>query len=370
MRRRAVLLAMPTALLLAGRAQAQAPGGATAALFPAVANGATLVAHLGYGANVASPGHASYLSDMGFDWAKGFVRLNPALGAAQDFGHTDNLLREFLAHGVFRVLLRIDAAQPPTDGPQLAGFAAGAAALAAHVRATWGSQGLAAVAYEVWNEPNLDYEWRGGAPDPARYTALLQASYVAIKGADAAALVISGGLATTGDGVAGAYGDLAFIRGMYQAGAKGYLDALGSHPYGGPCSPEEKPGVLCFRRAEDQRRVMVECGDGQRQMWATEFGWIVQAGGCNLGEHQPSAVSEAVQAEYLARAYRYADARWPWMGAMFVFCLDFGVVEWYADCDPVRWYSLLHRADRESDDIVERPAYAVLRDMRKRYGSW
>jgi aryl-phospho-beta-D-glucosidase BglC (GH1 family) len=74
-------------------------------------------------------------------------------------------------------------------------------------------------AYEIWNEPNLNYEWGEQTPDPAAYTELLKAAYTAVKAVDPAAKVISGGLATTGDGSATAYGDLDFLRGMYEAGA-------------------------------------------------------------------------------------------------------------------------------------------------------
>jgi len=48
--------------------------------------------------------------------------------------------------------------------------------------------------WEVWNEPNLDGPWP--RPDAAAYAALLKAAYPAIKAADPAATVISGGLAS------------------------------------------------------------------------------------------------------------------------------------------------------------------------------
>jgi hypothetical protein len=49
-------------------------------------------------------------------------------------------------------------------------------------------------AWEIWNEPNTLQFWRPG-PDPARYASLLRAAAAAIRGADPAAAVISGGLA-------------------------------------------------------------------------------------------------------------------------------------------------------------------------------
>jgi len=340
--------------------------------------------HLGYGAGLAGADHATTLAAMGFDWAKGMYSLN-YLSDQHRYGDVDNQLRAFLNAGVRRALLRLDAAVPPASAADLAAFQAACQDLAAHVASEWRPAGLAAVAYEIWNEPNLDYEWKGGTPDPGRYVAVLQAAYRGIKAADPAAMVVSAGLATTGSsattfaaaapplGEAAVYmDDLEFIRGMYRAGAKGYFDALGSHPYGGYAAPEEKRGPLYFRRAEEQHAVMAEFGDGDTPIWATEFGWITDAGGCDLGEHQPYQVSPTVQADYLVRAFRYADANWPWMGAMFVFNLDFGVAPWYAYCDPVRWYSLTYREDPEQQDapILQRPAVAALAAMPKHARSW
>jgi hypothetical protein len=80
-----------------------------------------------------------------------------------------------------------------------------------------------------------------------------------------------------------------------------------------------------------------------------------------------------VQADYLARAFFYADENWPWMGPMFIFNLDFGTVNWYEYCDPVRWYSLLSRENPMSDPtaaIASRAGFETLRAMPKLSASW
>ena len=61
---------------------------------------------------------------------------------------------------------------------------------------------------------------------------------------------------------------------MYRAGAKGYFDVLGSHPYAFGSSPamESDDGIADFLRPEEQRAVMLEFGDDS-PIWATEFGW-------------------------------------------------------------------------------------------------
>jgi hypothetical protein len=115
---------------------------------------------------------------------------------------------------------------------------------------------------------------------------------------------------------------------------------------------------------------MLEYGD-ESPVWITEFGWVL-ATDCHLGEHEWMQVSESEQAKYLAGAYDYAHRNWPWMGPMFLFNLDFGSVNWYATCDPVRWYSILYRenpGDPGNSSIQSRLALKALRDMTK-HSAW
>jgi len=349
-------------------------------------------AHLGYGANVASANHAAYLAEMGFNWAKGFATWQAA--PPYDWANVDNQLRDFLPSAP-NVLIRVGGERvekdpwclPPLTAAERTAFRAYVQALAQHVSTTWRPQGLKTVAYEIWNEPNLDFEW-GGAPNAAQYTALLKEAYGGVKAGDPKAYVISAGLATTGGtlqdsaaeqaavvaraqslyGVEAVVPDLTFLQQMYRNGAKGYFDALGAHPYGGPNPPEVAPalanGPIYFRRAEEQRQVMLAFGDPS-PMWNTEFGWVVETS-YNLGEHEWMEVSEAQQAQYLAAAYAYADEHWPWMGPMFLFNLDFGTVDWYELGDPMRWYSISYRVDPQTHSpILLRPAYYSLKAMPK-----
>ena len=320
-------------------------------------------AHLGYGANVCTATGAQYLARIGFDWGKGFVSLGDGAVVA-----ATNQLRSFLAAGIRRVLLRLEQPTPPLGPAQLEEWQRGCAEIAHYVADTFRPQGLQVVAYEIWNEPNLWYSWGGHAPDAAAYARVLCAAYRAIKGADPKAIVVSGGLATAGDGAgAPVIGDLIYLRQMLAAGAGECLDAFGSHPYGGSAPPEAKLGTVYFRRAEEQRQILAENGYVDKPVWATEFGWVVEAGSCDLGEHQQFAVDEVQQADYLVRAFRYAEENWPWMGPMFIFNLDFGIAPWYERCDPVRWYSLLQA---ENGTLVEREAIEALRALEKLPRQW
>jgi uncharacterized protein YraI len=87
-------------------------------------------------------------------------------------------------------------------------------------------------AYQVWNEPNLAREWGGRRPNPAEYAAFLKTVYAAIKRGNPNAIVISAGMAPTGDNSDIAMPDDVFYDQMYQAmggDSTGYFDMLGVH---------------------------------------------------------------------------------------------------------------------------------------------
>ncbi len=361
-----------------------------------------VAAGLGYGVSIAAANDIAYAADMGFDWAMGFVRWTDAgRGPNYNWTSVNNQLREFVPR-VRHVVLRVHhptpagIADPPVSASDLAAFGSFVQALATHVRTTWRPQGLETVAYEIWNEPNLGTEWGPPEspvqPSAAQYTALLKTGYQGARAGDPQAIVISAGLATTGGSLRDSsaarnevmawaswfYGtdkvvpDLTFLNNIYRNGAKGYFDALGSHPYGGRDAPGTAPtaatGPIYFRRAEEQRQVMLSHGDTS-PIWATEFGWILNTG-CDLGPFNWMKVSEAQQAQYLVDAYKYAEQHWPWMGPMLIFNLDFATVYWYADCDPMRWFSIVYRQDPQAGGpILTRQAFSALRDMPK-HSTW
>src|SRR5438046_7897375 len=98
--------------------------------------------------------------------------------------------------------------------------------------------------------------------------------------------IIGGRASPHTGGFGGTIEDTDFLNGMYAAGAKGYMDALGVHNYGGNTSPDRDPGDcgICFRRAELYRQLMVKNGDGGTPIWATEFGWLMDSGS-DMGQY-------------------------------------------------------------------------------------
>ena len=312
------------------------------------------------GVNMADLGLAHLVHDLGFGWAKGYVNWETVEAERGQFRWVDpdNIVAA-LGDQEIKILMRIHGtpawARPPgthlSHPPlELADFANFMTALATRYRGK-------VAAYEIWNEPNLNYEWGNRSPDPAAYTELLKTAYTVIKKIDPEALVISGGLATTGGGSETAYGDLDFLREMYQAGAKGYFDGLGSHPYPFGRAPDETdPWGLSLARVVEQHEVMQAHGDGDTPIWITESGWVLQTS-WDLDEHEAIGVTQAQQAEYLARAYAKAQQEWPFVKAFFLFNLDFSTVSWYPASEPMRWYAILN------PDRTPRPAYTRLRHM-------
>jgi hypothetical protein len=229
-------------------------------------------------------------------------------------------------------------------------------------------------AYEICNETNrrgwLDYDTSPAPPDPDLYVQMLRIAHERIKAVDPRALVVSAGLAPVGRiegtyaGWSGNNGDAMdereYARQMFLLGAGDYFDAFGYHPYGFAYEPERALDELpagdngngfAFRGVEVMREAMEQHGLGDKPIWATEFGWLrdpSEDGDDPWWCHSVPAyrdtfdwmdVAEVQQADYITRAFQYADENWPWMGPMFVWNLDWYDYGWL--CEPARYFSVL-----------------------------
>ena len=164
----------------------------------------------------------------------------------------------------------------------------------------------------VWNEPNTTFEWGGRLPDPAAYTALLCATYPAIKAANPEAIVLAAGLAPTlaQPGDPQGYDDLQYLQAMYDAGAGDCFDALAAHTYGGqsPFEQRSDPARINFRRVELLRRVMELHGDADKLIYVTESGW-------NDHPRWVHAVGPAERIAYTLAACRWAEEQ-DWLAVL------------------------------------------------------
>ena len=204
-------------------------------------------------------------------------------------------------------------------------------------------------AYQIWNEPNLSREWGSRRPDPAQYVYFLGKAYDAIKQANPNAIVVSAGMAPTGDDNETAMADQLFYERMYEAmggNSDGYFDALGVHGVGFAAPPELDPATVAeeprygghrffsFRHVEDIRAIMVEHGDADKQIVLLEFGWTMDPVNPNYRWHGADAgIDQEVQGEYLQRAYEWAEANWqPWIGLMSLITMP--NLDWLSDGNP------------------------------------
>jgi hypothetical protein len=220
---------------------------------------------------------------------------------------------------------------PPADPADFAAFAGRFAAAMA------GAGGAAA--YEVWNEEDEPLFWAGG-PDPARYAALIRATYPAIRVADPGANVLLGPL--TGNN----YG---FLQALYDTGAAGAFDGVSVHT--DTACLRDPPDAfyrengrvarfafLGFRTVHD---VMAAHGDGDKPIWMTELGWSTATSTCQRGQwagQKPAGVSEETQAADLRRAY-HCLGDYPWVEVAMWFTLR----DLATGSDELDHYGLLRR---------------------------
>jgi hypothetical protein len=305
------------------------------------------VPHLGYGFNVAAIDTAR-LQAMNFNWIKVFDV--PAQQLPQ------------------YTLIRVDVTTTTSVSNLQADLDAKLAFLSAN--------SISVEAWEIGNEVNIDasYGW-GGTPDVAAYKNLLCAAYNKIKSQRPNAIVVSAGLAPVGrSSDMHQIDERVYLQQLLDTGGA-CLDVVGFHPYGYSADFNAVPDVVsadptqncdqgfCFRGAEKMYEVMQTHGAGDKKMWATEFGWITQPPqscfddptyGPDWATRRWQIVSDARQASNLVGAFQYADAHWSWMGAMFVFNLNFNLNPDLFECNQMRYYS-----------VQSRPAEAALTTMPK-----
>ncbi len=307
----------------------------------------------------------------GFGWIKQQVRwehMQQGPGGAIDYGELDTMVSQANAAGL-KVLFSVVAA-PTWAAVPYGHFPQRPADLASFMSSMAGHFKGKVQAYEVWNEENYGVEVGSGQINPGQYVEALKATYPAIKAADPAAIVVSGAPTPTGVNNDDAMDDLTYLQGMfaYQGGVvKDYFDALGAHnePYAnGPTETvanHTQPSYSNHRSfffrdgAEAYRALMVASGAGNKPIWETEIGY--DANPLAPADKIGWAVSEQTQATDLVGLFQYARTNYPWMGAIFVWNLNFPVVR--SQSNEVWGFGVVR------PDYSPRPAYTALAAMAK-----
>jgi hypothetical protein len=302
-------------------------------LMPGVAAGAQIEParprHLGYGISVGPhlDSRPDLLNQMGLDWVKVY-----------DTSQIADYPRQ-------HILYRVDVRGYPDN---IQAWENGLYDLAAELQA----RGVDAV--EIGNEANLALEWGGQTPDPRLFTDILRRSYRIFKEVAPEIVVVAGGLAPTlGQPDRSAVNDLEFAQQMLNYGAGRYFDAWAYHPYGFNQPPEADPREydLVFRRTERMYQLLWNNGIRDRQIWITEFGWVRDPaeegvncrGDAGFNDFVWMSLSQDVQANYTARAFRFAETNWPWVGPMFLWNLNWNTYQQTYEpiCSHLRWFAVL-----------------------------
>jgi len=312
--------------------------------------------------------------DAGFGWVRQQIHWRDQEGPAGNYawGELDAIVDTVNAYGL-KLLISIVRSPNfytatggdgmPQDPQSLGNFVA---ALAEHYHGK-------VQAIEIWNEQNLAYENGGyvSTEDAGHYVELLKEAYTRIKAVDPGIFVVAGPPSSTAVNSAGvAISDERYYRAMYtyQNGEiRNYFDVQAVHPGGSanppdtlwPDNPSTAQGwttdaTFYFRHVEDVRKLMLEYGLGDHQIWITEFGWATQ--NTTPGFEFGNQISYDQQAEYIVRAMRRAQEQYPWVGTMFLWNLNFGPLK-ARDGDPMNEqasFSILN------GDYSPRPSYLAI----------
>lgn len=329
-------------------ASALLAGGAIAlgALAPAA-----VAAEAGVNLSSLNPAAVEQASALGAKWVRVFVPwsdIEPARGqqAANWLGEYDRVLATLPkgSHAIFDVV-GTPGWENSAGGNAPPANAADYAALLHSLAARWAGTGKVG-AYEIWNEEDAS-RWWSGAPDPGAYTRLLQSAYTAVKSADPNAAIVLGGL--TGN-------DYHFLQGVYEAGGKGYFDAVGVHtdtacniasPESFIRDPDGRIDEDSFLGYREVHATEVANGD-DKPIWMTEASWRTTSASCPEGVwagQKAEGVSEGQQASFLTQAY-HCMAEDPYVQLAL----------WYPLNDTGAVVSGLTRADGS-----HKPAYAAMR---------
>jgi hypothetical protein len=307
----------------------------------------------------------------GFQWQKSLFqwrRIEPQKGVF-DWENADRVVRASNAAGI-KVIARVDfqpdwaRAHAVPNGPpdRMEDFADFIFAVVDRYKPDSPYGTIHAV--ELWNEPNLAPFWGHRTISPAQageYVRLLCAGHEAAKRASRDIITISAGLSPTGTRASDAMDDTVYAQWLYDAGAKACFDVFGAHGAGYKAPPWIGPSELAtdrtwgghssfgFRRIEQLRDIMVRNGDGDKQVWLTEFGWTSDTVHPSYAWHR---VTEEEKAQYVVEAYRWAHLNWqPWIGVMVLWNLP--SPDWTQEREEW-WWAVAN------PDGTDRPAFEAL----------
>lgn len=232
---------------------------------------------------------------------------------------------------------------------------------------------------QIWNEPNLAYEWSWRAPEPERFVELLRTAATAARAANPDVVILFPSLSPT-DGKEpriAPMSELEYLDRVYRAGGAPYFDIMSAQAYGLGQPPDENRYIRLRWRPDAPfrdldrpidtridvsrivllREVMERHGDGGKAIWISEFGYNSAPG--HIPEPARSTwgppVSEEVKGAYLVGQLERARREWPWVGVMNIWFLRWGGYREPDPADPTPYFALVDR------NFQPLPAYDAVR---------
>lgn len=176
-------------------------------------------------------------------------------------------------------------------------------------------------AYIIWDEPNLSSHWGGSSVNANEYAALLATASQAIRQVDPDAVIVAAPLAPTSEIGPENLADDLYLQALYEAGAGSSFDVAAGKPYGFDAPPSDRAvgrEALNFSRIILLREVMERNGDGNKALWAGNWGWNSLPDEWDGSPSVWGEVEEQEQAQYSVEGLDRARREWPWMGLMFL----------------------------------------------------
>ncbi len=223
-------------------------------------------------------------------------------------------------------------------------------AYASYIGALARAYGSQVGAWEIWNEEDEAAWWGNAGGDPAKYAALLKASYPAVH---PHAPVFVGGL--TGNN----FEFLDKVYGALGGSSAGAFDGVATHTdtacsLVGPDSffrnADGRINRFTFLGLREVHQTMASHGDDGKPLWITELGWAVEPGRCGSGMfagQKDAGVNDADQAKFLGQAWHCLKS-YPYVTNALWFN--------YRD-EPGSWYGL------RTNDGASRPALKAFMDV-------
>ncbi len=237
-------------------------------------------------------------------------------------------------------------------------------------------------AIEIWNEQNIDAEWRANpqAVSPEKYVEMLKLAYQTIKAKDPNIVVISGALSPTGyfQGGCSAQGcdDGPYLKRMVEAGLLDTADCIGVHANGYNVPPDKthtegyNDPTATFRGPftnpipswyfRSTLELYHDTVQNQKPLCVTEFGWATAEGLNYVKQSYEFAADNTLQeqADWIVQAYQLMQD-WKYVKMAFLFNL------YYAQKSPLGVEDRAAPWSIMDQNGTARPAFEALRQYMK-----